>query len=85
MRSCWRSDSDDGLIALNDALQRLAEVTPRLADVVECRFFAGYGEAETASALGLSLRTAQRDWLKARAWLYRELGGTALAPGAEPA
>ena len=67
-------DSDDGLIALNDALQRLAAVTPRLADVVECRFFAGYGEEETASALGISLRTAQRDWLKARAWLYREPG-----------
>jgi RNA polymerase sigma factor (TIGR02999 family) len=71
-------DSDDGLIGLNDALQRLAKITPRLADVVECRFFAGYGEEETAAALGVSLRTAQRDWLKARAWLYRELGG---APG----
>jgi len=68
-------DSDEGLIELNDALKRLAQITPRLADVVECRFFAGYGEEETAAALGVSLRTAQRDWLKARAWLYRELGG----------
>jgi RNA polymerase sigma factor (TIGR02999 family) len=68
-------DSDDGLIEINDALQKLAQITPRLADVVECRFFAGYGEEETAAALGISLRTAQRDWLKARAWLYRELGG----------
>ena len=73
-------DSDESLIELNDALQRLAKITPRLADVVECRFFAGYGEVETAAALGVSLRTTQRDWLKARAWLYRELGGTALAP-----
>jgi RNA polymerase sigma factor (TIGR02999 family) len=72
-------DSDEGLLELNDALQRLARITPRLADVVECRFFAGYGEEETAAALGVSLRTAQRDWLKARAWLYRELGGA--APG----
>jgi RNA polymerase sigma factor (TIGR02999 family) len=72
-------DSDEGLLELNDALQRLAQITPRLADVVECRFFAGYGEEETAAALGVSLRTAQRDWLKARAWLYRELGGA--APG----
>lgn len=72
-------DSDEGLLELNDALHRLAQVTPRLADVVECRFFAGYGEEETAAALGVSLRTAQRDWLKARAWLYRELGGG--APG----
>lgn len=69
-------DSDEALLELNEALQRLARITPRLADVVECRFFAGYGEEETAAALGVSLRTAQRDWLKARAWLYRELGGT---------
>jgi RNA polymerase sigma factor (TIGR02999 family) len=74
-------DSDDGLIELDDALQRLARIRPRLADVVECRFFAGYGEQETAVALGISLRTAQRDWLKARAWLYRELRGGA-PPGA---
>ncbi len=68
-------DSDEGLLALNDAMERLGKEMPRLADVVECRFFGGYGEEETARALGLSLRTVQRDWLKARAWLYRELGG----------
>jgi RNA polymerase sigma factor (TIGR02999 family) len=69
------AETDEGLLALNEALQRLARTAPRLADVVECRFFAGYDEAETASALGVSLRTVQRDWLKARAWLYRELSG----------
>ena len=75
-------DSDEALIELNEALRRLARQTPRLAEVVECRFFAGYSEQETASALGVSLRTAQRDWLKARAWLYRELrGGTAADDG----
>lgn len=68
-------DTDEGLLALNEALERLACEIPRLADVVECRFFGGYGEEDTARALGLSLRTVQRDWLKARAWLYRELGG----------
>jgi RNA polymerase sigma factor (TIGR02999 family) len=68
--------TDDGLLALNDAIGRLSREMPRLADVVECRFFAGYGEEDTARALGVSLRTVQRDWLKARAWLYRELGGT---------
>jgi DNA-directed RNA polymerase specialized sigma24 family protein len=47
-----------------------------LAGVVECRFFAGLGEQETAIAMGTSLRTVQRDWLKARAWLFRELGGS---------
>jgi RNA polymerase sigma factor (TIGR02999 family) len=68
-------DSDESLLALNEALERLAAEIPRLADVIECRFFGGYGEEDTARALGLSLRTVQRDWLKARAWLYRELGG----------
>src|ERR1700730_7269974 len=68
-------DSDEGLLALNEALERLSAEIPRVADVIECRFFGGYGEEDTARALGLSLRTVQRDWLKARAWLYRELGG----------
>jgi len=68
-------DSDEGLLALNEALERLSAEIPRLADVIECRFFGGYGEEDTARALGLSLRTVQRDWLKARAWLYRELAG----------
>jgi RNA polymerase sigma factor (TIGR02999 family) len=71
------AETDEGLLTINDALQRLARHAPRLAEVVECRFFAGYDEADTARALGISLRTVQRDWLKARAWLYRELGGTA--------
>jgi len=70
-------DSDEGMLALDEAMQRLAEEMPRLADVVECRFFGGFGEEDTARVLGVSLRTVQRDWLKARAWLFRELGGTA--------
>ena len=68
-------ETDQGLLALNDAMLRLTAEMPRLADVVECRFFGGYGEEDTARALGVSLRTVQRDWLKARAWLYRELQG----------
>jgi RNA polymerase sigma factor (TIGR02999 family) len=68
-------DSDEGMVALDEAMERLANEMPRLADVVECRFFGGYGEEDTARALGVSLRTVQRDWLKARAWLFRELGG----------
>lgn len=66
-------DTDEGLVMLHEALRRLAAEMPRLAEVVECRFFGGYGEEDTARALGLSLRTVQRDWLKARAWLFREL------------
>ena len=69
-------DSDEGMLALNEAMEKLTREMPRLADVVECRFFGGYGEEDTARALGVSLRTVQRDWLKARAWLFRELGGT---------
>lgn len=62
------------LLELNQALERLGSVDPRLVRVVECRHFAGYSEEETATALGVSLRTAQRDWLKAKAWLREELG-----------
>jgi RNA polymerase sigma factor (TIGR02999 family) len=65
--------SDEGLLEVNEALTRLARLSPRLAQVVECRFFAGYGDADTARALGLTDRTVRRDWIKARAWLRREL------------
>jgi RNA polymerase sigma factor (TIGR02999 family) len=68
-------DTDEGLVALEEAMQRLATESPRLSDVIECRFFGGLSEEETAQALQISLRTVQRDWLRARAWLYRELAG----------
>ena len=61
------------LIALDDALGRLEQLDPRLSRVVECRFFAGLTEAETAEVLGVTARTVARDWTKARAWLYQEL------------
>lgn len=61
------------IVALDDALQRLADLDPRQAKVVECRYFAGLTEAETAEALGVSVRTVAREWLTARGWLYREL------------
>jgi RNA polymerase sigma factor (TIGR02999 family) len=63
----------DRLLLIEDALEKLGAVDPRLVRVVECRFFAGLSEEETAQALGISLRTAQRDWLKARAWLRQAL------------
>lgn len=69
--------SDESIVELNDALLRLAGLNPRLAQVVECRFFAGYDEVETAAALGLTDRTVRRDWVKARAWLRRELSAGA--------
>lgn len=66
---------DEQLIELDDALQRLSRLNPRLTHLIECRFFAGYSEEETARVLDISERTVRRDWIKARAWLYRELGG----------
>lgn len=64
---------DEKILAINDALQVLAERSPRLAKIVECRFFAGYSERETAQALEISERTVQRDWATARAWLQRQV------------
>jgi RNA polymerase sigma factor (TIGR02999 family) len=60
----------DTLIALDEALTRLASMSERLSRVVECRFFGGLTEAETAEALSITERTVRRDWIKARAWLY---------------
>lgn len=73
----------DEALAIDAALERLARHDPRLVQVVECRFFAGLTEDETATALGLTSRTVQRDWRRARAWLLLDLGGTA-EPGREP-
>ena len=64
----------EDLVALDEALARLAEVEPRYARVVECRFFGGMSVEETAEALGTSPATVKRDWTMARAWLNRELG-----------
>ena len=69
-------ESDDTMLALNEALGRLARDSLRLAQVVECRYFAGYDDAETARALDISERTVRRDWNLARAWLHRELAGS---------
>ena len=67
------------LVGLNELLERLEAENPRLLQVVECRFFAGYSETETAEALGVSARTVERDWLRARVWLKRALTGSASA------
>jgi RNA polymerase sigma factor (TIGR02999 family) len=69
--SHWVADFDaDELLTLNDALDELEE---RQRRVVECRFFGGMEEREIAEALGINERTVRRDWVKARAWLYRAL------------
>ena len=61
------------VVALDDALNALAEFDSRQAKIVELRFFGGLGEEETAEALGISLRTVQREWAVAKAWLLREM------------
>jgi RNA polymerase sigma factor (TIGR02999 family) len=61
------------LLALDEALTRLGEMDERLERVVECRFFGGMSMKETAETMGTSLRTAERDWQRARTYLYRAL------------
>lgn len=63
------------LLDIDRALTKLEGVSPRLAQVVEWRFFGGMTEEETAAALGVTVRTVRRDWQKARAFLFHELRG----------
>ncbi len=62
----------DKFIAIEKALQKLAEINPRQVQIIECKFFAGMSNQETADALGTSVSTVKRDWATAQAWLYRE-------------
>ena len=66
-------DQPEALLQLHEALNQLAALQPRLARVVECRFFGGLNEEEIASALDVTVRTVQRDWAKARMLLRRAL------------
>ena len=66
-------EGDDNLLALDEALQRLASEDRQAAEVVQLRYFAGLSIEETAPALGISVRTANRHWAYARAWLFRQL------------
>jgi RNA polymerase sigma factor (TIGR02999 family) len=61
------------LIALDEALDRLAKLDVRRSKIVELRFFGGLSEEETGAVLGVSARTVKRDWRVAKAWLYNEL------------
>lgn len=63
----------DLLLALDEALIALAKVDERLSRVVECRFFGGLTEDETAEVLGITARTVRRDWTKAKGWLHQVL------------
>jgi RNA polymerase sigma factor (TIGR02999 family) len=63
----------EDLIALDEALERLAAAEPRKAEVVELRYFAGLSVEETAAVLGVSVKTVMRDWTVAKTWLLRDL------------
>ncbi|PYX28431.1 MAG: RNA polymerase subunit sigma-70 [Acidobacteria bacterium] len=65
----------ENLVVIDDAIQALARIDPRKANVVELRFFGGLSVEETAEVLKVSPVTVMRDWSTARAWLYREMGG----------
>ncbi len=67
-------EQGEELLALDDALARLQASAPRLVQIVECRFFAGLSEAETAEVMGTSVRTVRRDWVKAKGWLAAAMG-----------
>jgi RNA polymerase sigma factor (TIGR02999 family) len=66
-------DQLEWILTLDSALRRIRAVDERLEQIVECRFFAGYSEEDAAEAMGVSVRTAQRDWRRAKAWLRESL------------
>jgi len=66
-------DQPEAMLQLHDAIERLARAEPRLARVVDCRFFGGMTDDEIAEALKITRRTVQRDWVKARMLLRRAL------------
>jgi RNA polymerase sigma factor (TIGR02999 family) len=69
----WAEDRAEDFVALDEALDRLARLEPRSAQVVELRFFGGLQENEIAEVLGVSPITVKRDWKVARAWLLSQL------------
>jgi RNA polymerase sigma factor (TIGR02999 family) len=71
---CIPADGDDALIALDEALTQLAADEPQAAEVVKLRYFGGLTIEQTAAALQISVRTVNRHWTYARAWLYKQLG-----------
>jgi RNA polymerase sigma factor (TIGR02999 family) len=68
------SDRTGDMVALDDALNALARLDPRKAQIIEMRFFGGLSVEETAEVLKVSPATVRRDWSIAKLWLYRELG-----------
>jgi RNA polymerase sigma factor (sigma-70 family) len=63
----------EDLVAINEILEKLAEIDPRKAQLVKLRYFVGMTGEEVAETMDMSLTTVNRDWAFARAWLYKEL------------
>ncbi len=81
-----RHVSDDNGLAvlkLDEALKDIAEIDPRLEQIIECRYFAGLSVNDTAEALGMAVRTVERDWQRAKGYLLQAMdtGGTEYWPG----
>ena len=74
-----RRDLD--LVALDDALNSLAKIDPQQSRIVELRFFTGLTVEETAEVLGISPATVKRDWVTAKAWLYRDISRATASSG----
>ncbi len=72
------------LLVLNEALEQLASYSTRLAELVEYRFFGGLTYEEIAEATGLSVPTVKRDWVRARAWLFRAMQYGGELPRSDP-
>ena len=72
-RMSSRSQEAAEIVALHEALEALQTVDPRKSKLVEMRYFGGLSIEETAEALGVSVRTVNRDWRLARSWLIREM------------
>ncbi len=70
--------TDEQLLALDEALDKLKTLSPRQSQVVELRYFGGLAEQEVAEVLGVTRRTVNRDWQVARAWLYARIRGEGL-------
>jgi len=73
-------NSQERLLAVNEALEKLRAMDPRQEKIVEMRFFGGLTSEEAAEVLGVSIRTVEREWTMARAWLYSQLAERKIEP-----
>lgn len=70
---CATADDGMAVLALDHAMREIAEIDPRLERILECRYFAGLSVNETAEALGMAVRTVERDWQRAKAYLLQAM------------